>query len=44
MKSNDDMIYLKRDLMEALKRSDEKMESCPRKTGEKIESCSKKYR
>ena len=24
MKSNDDMIYLKRDIMEALKRSDEK--------------------
>ena len=24
MKSNDDMIYLERDIMEALKRSDEK--------------------
>ena len=24
MKSNDDMIYLKRDIMEALKRSDDK--------------------
>ena len=27
MKSNDHMIYLKRDIMEALERSDEKMES-----------------
>ena len=42
MKSNDDMIYLKRDIMEALKRSDEKMESYSRKTDEKIESYSKK--
>ena len=41
MKSNDDMIYLKRDIMEALKRSDEKMESYSRKTDEKIESYSK---
>ena len=34
-KLNDDMVYLKRDIMEALKRSDEEMESYSRKTGEK---------
>ena len=44
MKSNDDTVCLKGDIMEALKRSDEKMESCSRKTDEKIESYSKKYR
>ena len=42
MKSNDDVIYLKRDIMEALKRSDEKMESYSRKTDEKMESYSRK--
>ena len=41
MKSNDDMICLKRDIMEALERSDEKMDSYSRKTDEKIESYSK---
>ena len=30
-KPNDDMVYLKRDTMEALKRSDEKMDSYSRK-------------
>ena len=44
MKSNDDMICMKRDIMEALKRSDEKMESYSRKTDEKIEKLLKKYR
>ena len=35
-KPNDDTVYLRRDTMEALKRSDEKMESCySRKTDEK---------
>ena len=38
MKSTDDMIFLKRDIMETLKRSDEKMDSYSRKTDEKIES------
>ena len=41
MTSNDDMICLKRDIMEALKRSDEKMESYSRKIDEKKESYSK---
>ena len=41
MKSNDDMICMKRDIMKALKRSDEKMESYSSKTYEKIESYSK---
>ena len=41
MKSNDDAIYLKIDIMEALERSEEKMESYSRKTDEKIESYSK---
>ena len=31
----DDTVYLRRDIMEALKRSDEKMESYSRKTDEK---------
>ena len=30
-KPNDDMVYLKRDIMEALKRSDEKMDSVLKK-------------
>ena len=34
-KPNDDMVYLKRDIMEALERSDEKMDSYSRKTDEK---------
>ena len=38
----DDMVYLKRDIMEALKRSDEKMDSHSRKTDEKMECYSKK--
>ena len=41
-KPNDDMVYLKRDIMEALKRSDEKMDSYSRKTDEKVESYSRK--
>ena len=36
------MVYLKRDIMEALKRSDEKLESYSRKTDERIESYSTK--
>ena len=34
-KPNDDMVHLKRDIMEAFERSDEKMDSCSRKTDEK---------
>ena len=34
-KPNDDMAHLKRDIMEALRRSDEKMDSYSRKTDEK---------
>ena len=41
-KPNDDTVYLRRDIMEALGRSDEKMESYSRKTDEKTESYSKK--
>ena len=41
-KPNDDMVYLKRDIMEALKRSDAKMDSYSRKTDEKMESYSRK--
>ena len=41
MKSNDDLICMRRDIMEALKRSDEKMESNSIKTNEKQESYSK---
>ena len=41
-KSNDDMAHLKRDMMEALKRSDEKMDSYSRKTDEKMECYSRK--
>ena len=37
-KPNDDTVYLRRDSMEALKRSDEKMESYSRKTDEKCAS------
>ena len=43
-KANEDMAHLKRDIMEAFKKSDEKMDSCSRKTDEKIESYSKKER
>ena len=41
-KPNDDTVYLRRDILEALKRSDEKMDSYSRKTDEKLESYSKK--
>ena len=41
-KPNDDMVYLKRDIMEAVKRSDEKMESCSRNVDEEMESYSRK--
>ena len=34
-KPNEDMAHLKRDIMEALKKSDEKMECYSRKTDEK---------
>ena len=37
-KPNDDTVYLRRDIMEALKRSDEKMDRYSRKTDEEIES------
>ena len=36
------MVYLKRDIMEALKRSDEKMDCYSRKTDEKMECYSRK--
>ena len=35
-KPNEDMAYLRRDIMEALRRSDEKMDSYSRKTDEKL--------
>ena len=41
-KSNDDMAHLKKDIMEALKKSDEKMECYSRKTEEKMNDFSKK--
>ena len=41
-KPNDDTVYLRRNIMEALKRSDEKMDSYSRKTDEKMESYSRK--
>ena len=41
-KPDDDMVYLKRDIMEAHKRADAKMESYSRKSDEKFESYSKK--
>ena len=41
-KSNDDMVHLKKDIMEALKKSDEKMECYSRKTEEKMNDFSKK--
>ena len=41
-KPNDDMAHLKRDIMEALRRSDEKMDSYSRKTDEKMECYSRK--
>ena len=43
-KPNEDMAHLKRDTMEALRKSDEKMDSYSRKTDEKVESYSKKDR
>ena len=42
MKPSDDTVYLRRDVMEALKTSDEKMESYSRKADEKMESFSRK--
>ena len=42
MKPSDDTVYLRRDIMEALKRPDEKMESYARKADEKMESFSRK--
>ena len=39
---NEDMAHLKRDIMEALKKSDEKMDCYSRKTDEKMESYSRK--
>ena len=42
MKPSDDTVYLRRDIMEALKRSDEKKESYSRKADEKMESFSRK--
>ena len=41
-KPNDDTAYLRRDILEALKRSDEKMDSYSRKTDEKMESYSRR--
>ena len=41
-KSNDDMAHLKKDIMEALKKTDEKMECYSRKTEEKMNDFSKK--
>ena len=41
-KPNDDTVYLRRDVMEAFKRSDEKMESYSRKADEKMENFSRK--
>ena len=35
MKPSDDAVYLRRDIMEAFKRSDEKMENYSRKANEK---------
>ena len=40
-KPDDDTVYLRREKMEALKRSDEKMESYSRKADEKMENISK---
>ena len=40
-KPNDDMAHLKRDIMEAHRRSDEKMDSYSRKSDDKIKSYSK---
>ena len=41
-KANEDMAHLKRDIMEAFKKSDEKMDSYSRKTDEKIECYSRR--
>ena len=41
-KPNDDTVYLRRDIMEALERSEEKMVSYSRKADEKMESYSRK--
>ena len=40
-KPSDDTVYLRRDIMEAFKRSDEKMENYSRKANEKMESYSR---
>ena len=42
MKPNDDTVFLRRDIMEALKRPDQKMESYSRKADEKMENFSRK--
>ena len=41
-KPNEDVAHLKRDIMEALRKSDEKMDSYSRKTDEKMECYSRK--
>ena len=41
-KPNEDMAYFRRDIMEALRRSDEKMDSYSRKTDENVERYSRK--
>ena len=41
LKPSDDAVYLRRDIMEALKRSDEKMENYSRKDNEKMERYSR---
>ena len=43
-KPNEDMAHLKRDMMEALKKSDEKMECYSRKTDEKWKTTQKRPR
>ena len=41
-KPSDDTVYLRRDIIEALKRSDEKMDSHSRKTDEKWKATQEK--
>ena len=41
-KPNEDMAHVKRDIMEALKKSDEKMECYSRKTEERMKDFSRK--
>ena len=42
LKPSDDAVYLRRDIMEAFKRSDEKMENYSRKANGKMESYARK--